>query len=178
MIQQLILKWLNYKRPHAGGFIESFIDPSATLGEGSIAWWYSRIMAEVRIGTHCSIGGGTEIGRGTVIGDYSRIGANVFLPPNTVIGERVFVGPGVVCTDDKYPRVAMPGDPPYDAKPPVIDDDAAIGAGAVLLPGVHIGKGARIAAGAVIVCSVPAAEMYVGFPARARDVNPAWIADA
>ena len=154
--------------------IESYLDPSATLGEGSIAWWYSRILQNVRIGNHVSIGGGTEIGRGTVIGDHSRIGANVFLPPNSVIGARVFIGPNVVCTDDLHPRVPSPVDPPYDARPPVIEDDASIGAAAVLLPGVRIGRGARVAAGAIVTKDVPAFTMVVGGPAREREMPEAW----
>lgn len=161
--------WVNYKR--TGRVIESEIDPSAIIGERSLCWWYSRVLAHVIIGTDCSIGGGTEIGRGCRIGDRSRIGANVFLPPNTVIGKGVFVGPGVVCTDDKHPRC---GNSEYIAEPPTIGDGAAIGAGAILLPGVVIGKHARIAAGAIVTKDVPDHGCVLGTPARPYAMPGEW----
>lgn len=154
--------------------IEAAIDSSATWGEGTIIWHYARILAQVRIGKNCSIGGGTEIGRGSVIGDNTRVGANAFLPPNTVVGPNVFIGPGVVCTDDMHPHIHVPGEAPYFAQPPVIEEGAAIGAGAILLPGVKIGKYARVAAGAVVTKDVVERGMVRGLPARARTMPRQW----
>ncbi len=164
---------INAKKVHGWNLIESFIDTSATLGEGSVAWDYSRILAWARIGKHCSIGGGTEIGRSTVVGDYTRIGANCFIPNHTQIGERVFIGPMVVMCDDRHPKVSIPGDPPYKAEPPVIDDDAVIGAGCVLLPGVRIGRFARIGAGSVVTKDVPPFAHVRGEPARLQALSSA-----
>lgn len=161
--------WLNAKTTHR--MIHSYIDVSAVIGERTLCWHYSRILAQVVIGEDCSIGGGTEVGRGTKIGNRSRIGANVFLPPNTVIGEDVFVGPGVVCTDDKHPRC---GNSDYIAEPPTIKDGAAIGAGAILLPGVTIGRHARIAAGAIVTKDVPDHAHVLGVPARLREMPEPW----
>ncbi len=161
--------FLNYKTNHR--LIDAFIDWSAVIGERTIAWHYSRILAKCVIGEDCSIGGGTEVGRGSQIGNRSRIGANVFLPPNTVIGEDVFVGPGVVCTDDKHPRC---GNSEYVAQPPTIHDGAAIGAGAILLPGVVIGKHARVAAGAVVTKDVPDHGCVIGTAARAYELPEPW----
>jgi UDP-2-acetamido-3-amino-2,3-dideoxy-glucuronate N-acetyltransferase len=161
--------WLNHKTTHR--IIESYIDVSAVIGERTIAWHYSRILAQVVIGEDCSIGGGTEIGRGSRIGNRSRIGANVFLPPNSIIGEDVFVGPGVVCTDDKHP---VCGNSSYVAQPPTIRDGASIGAGAILLPGVVIGTHARVAAGAIVTKDVPDFGCVVGTPARAYEVPESW----
>jgi acetyltransferase-like isoleucine patch superfamily enzyme len=164
--------WLNHKTTHKN--ITSYIDPSAEVGEGSMAWHFSVILAKCRIGKDCSIGSGSELGRGTVIGDRSRIGAHVFLPPNTIIGADVFVGPGVTCTDDRHPKIPKPGDPPYTAEPPVIEDGACIGAGAVLLPGVRIGKNARVAAGTLVSKDVPEGVMVIGLPGRQREMPEGW----
>lgn len=165
---------INYKRPLGHEIIEAAIHASATLGEGSIVWWYARIMAGVRIGKNVSIGGGAEIGRGSVIGDNTRISAGVFLPPNSVVGNNVFIGPNATFTDDKTPRVLMPGDHPYTAQPPVIHDHAAIGAGATICPGVVIGEGARVAAGAVVSKNVAPHSMVRGLPARPRTMPIQW----
>lgn len=169
---------INYKRPLHHQIIEAYIDPSAIILEGSIVWWYARVLQSVRIGKNVSIGGGTEIGRGSTIGDESRIGANVFLPPNSVIGERVFVGPGVVFTDDMHPFVRRTEDGPYEAKPPILEDGAAIGAGAVILPGIRIGRGALVAAGAIVTEDVPPNCMVRGLPARMVDIenDHPWLA--
>lgn len=165
---------MNFKRAMGDRIIEAYLDLSATMGKGSIAWWYSRILQEARIGEYVSIGGGCEIGRGCKIGDYTRIGANTFLPPNSVVGHHVFIGPCVTFTDDMHPRVPLPGEPPYDAQPPIIEDHAAIGAGAVILPGVRIGEGARIAAGAIVTRDVPAMVMVKSQPGRFSVPPDAW----
>jgi UDP-2-acetamido-3-amino-2,3-dideoxy-glucuronate N-acetyltransferase len=168
------MTFVNYKRPQGRTVIEAMIDASAIIGPDSVVWWYARILAGVRIGANCSIGGGTEIGRGSVIGDNTRVGANAFLPPNTIVGANVFIGPGVVCTDDKHPHIHSPGELPYLAQPPVIEEGAAIGAGAVLLPGVRIGKYARVAAGAIVTKDVAERGMVRGQPARPRTMPPEW----
>lgn len=144
-----------------------YIDRTAVVGQRTKVWWYARVLQQVILGDDVSIGGGTEVGRGSFIGSRSRIGANCFLPPDTRIGERVFVGPNVTMTDDKHPKVPGPLDPPYAARPPVIGNDAVIGAGVILLPGVRIGERSFIAAGAVVTRDVPADARVIGFPARA-----------
>lgn len=153
----------NYKTTHR--VITSFIDPSATLGEGSIAWHYSIILADVRIGDRVNIGAKAEIGRGTVIGDDSRVSSGVFLPANSRVGQRVFIGPNATFTDDKHPVAGNIG---YTALPPVIEDDASIGAGAVILPGVRIGHHALIGAGAIVTRDVEPYAHVRGEPARLR----------
>lgn len=150
------------------------VDPSATIGALTRVWANAGILANVVIGAGCSIGRGAEIGRGSKIGKRSRIGWNAFLPPNSVVGEAVFIGPGVVCTDDRHPRVPDLDGAPYDAKPPTIGDGAAIGAGAILLPGVTVGRGARVAAGAIVTKDVPDYGAVKGTPAKEFQTPDAW----
>jgi UDP-2-acetamido-3-amino-2,3-dideoxy-glucuronate N-acetyltransferase len=153
----------------------AFVDPTSRVGRDSRVWHFAIVLQHAIIGERCSIGSRAEIGRGTRVGNDSRIGSGVFLPPNTTVGERVFIGPNVVCCDDKLPRVAKPGDSPYKAEPPIIEDDAVIGAGAVILPGIRIGKGARVAAGAIVTKSVPDFAMVRNpHPARFRTMPEAW----
>lgn len=140
----------------------NYISPFATLGKGTRVWHFAVILDNVTIGDNCSIGSHVEIGKGCTIGSRTRIGKGVFLPPNSWIGEDVFIGPNVTFTDDKYPMV---NNPDYNAQPPVIEYRAAIGAGAVILPGVHISAGAMVGAGAVVTRDVPAGKCVRGEPA-------------
>ena len=165
---------MNYKRPAHKVLIENMIDGSATWGDGTVIWHYAVILQQVRIGDRCMIGSRCEIGRGSTIGHDTRIGSGTFLPPNSRVGERVFIGPNVTFTDDRTPRVPKPGDAPYFAQPPIVEDDAAIGAGAVILPGVRIGKGARVAAGAIVTEDVVDGGMVRGLPARPRTMPREW----
>jgi acetyltransferase-like isoleucine patch superfamily enzyme len=151
-----------------------FIDPSATVGVGTKVWHYSCVLADVVLGDSVNIGSGCEIGRGSTIGNRTRIGAHVFLPPNSTVGADVFIGPGVICTDDKHPRC---GNSDYIAEPPIIEDGASVGAGAVLLPGVRIGRNARVAAGSLVTKDVPDDGHVLGFPARTRTMPARWVAD-
>lgn len=141
------------------------IHETVVLGEDCHVWGGAAIMSGTRIGPHCSIGRNVEIGRGCDIGEGTRISYGVFIPNNTRIGAHVFIGPGVMMTDDKYPAVTKQF---YRPAPPVIEDDARIGAGAVILPGVRLGRGCLIAAGAVVTKDVAPYAMVVGPQALPR----------
>jgi len=150
------------------------VDPSAKLGDLTRVWANAGVLADCVIGNAVSIGRGAEIGRGSTIGDGSRIGWNCFLPPNSRIGKYVFMGPGVVCTDDRHPIVPRPWDKPYTPMPPTIGDGAAIGAGVVILPGIKIGIGARVAAASIVTRDVPNYCAVRGGPARFFDPPEGW----
>ncbi len=152
---------------HVGGAPESrrAIHNTAHFGNGCLVWDFARVLAWAHIGDDVSIGGGSEIGRSCYVGDGCRISANVFLPSHAQVGAKVFIGPGVTFTDDRYPRVLEEGEE-YRAEPPIIEDGANIGAGAVILPGIRIGKGALVAAGAVVTHDVEPNTLVVGAPSR------------
>lgn len=142
------------------------IGKNVHLGKDSVVWQYTTLMPGCEIGARCSIGANSEIGRGTVIGDDSRISRGVFIPANARLGKRVFIGPNVTMTDDKYPRA---NNSAYNADPPIIEDDVAVGAGAILLPGVHLEQGCLIGAGAVVTGRVPAGVTVWGTPAETHE---------
>lgn len=89
----------------------------------------------------------------------------VFIPTHTEIGNEVFIGPNAVLTNDRYPPTGKP-----ELKGPVLEDLAVIGANATILPGVCIGRGAAVAAGAVVTKDVPPGKMALGVPAGIRDI--------
>jgi len=140
------------------------IDPTAEVHPTASIWHFAVVQADAFLDAHVSVGSCAEIGRGARIGARSRIGHGVFLPTNTLLEPDVFVGPGVVFTDDKTPRAGRKDN--YRAQPPVVRQGASIGAGAVILPGVEIGAGALIGAGAIVTRDVAPGEVLRCEPAR------------
>ena len=123
------------------------------------------IREKTRIGSDVAIGTSTVIEGFSTIGNGVRIQSMVFIPTKTEIGDRVFIGPNAVLTNDRYPPTGKP-----ELKGPVIEDSAVIGANSTILPGIRIGSGAAVAAGAVVTRDVPAGKMAIGAPARMRDL--------
>ena len=106
-----------------------------------------------------------------IIGDETWIGQQVFMHAagGIRIGARVGIGPGVKILTSQH-REAGREIPvlfaPVDVAPVVIEDDADIGVGAIVLPGVTIGKGAQVGAGSVVTQDVAPYHVVAGSPAR------------
>lgn len=115
----------------------------------------------------CQIGSGTtiapfvEIQRGAVIGAWSKVCSHTFICSRVTIGDRVFVGHGVMFTNDFVPCIGGPA----IWGSTIVENDVSIGSGAVILP-VRIGFGAIVGAGAVVTRDVPQLSIVVGNPAR------------
>ena len=124
-------------------------------------WEPCNIYPSARIGIDVNIGTFCEIGHNVVIGDRTRIGCHSFIPEGVIIGDNVFIGPRVTFTNDKYPPSSPAG---WDMI--IVHDNAAIGAGCVILPGVYIGRKSLIGAGSVVTKNVPHGEVWAGNPAR------------
>lgn len=145
------------------GYVD--IAPSVCSGDDCLVWAFTVIGERVSMGARCSIGSHCYLGHDVQLGDDVRLQSHVFIPNRVILGSRVFVGPGVLMTDDRHPRVNHTG---YIAEPPIIEDDVSIGAGAILLPGVKLGRCCVIGAGAVVTHNVPPGETWTGLPARKR----------
>src|SRR5665647_2804003 len=101
--------------------------------------------AKTKIGNRVTISTSVAIEGNTVIGDEVSLQSMVYIPTDTIIVNNVFIGPNTVLTNDRYPPTRIGG-----LKGPQIRAGAAIGANATLLPGVCIGEGALVAAGAIV----------------------------
>jgi acetyltransferase-like isoleucine patch superfamily enzyme len=132
-----------------------------TTGEGLQTGHNVLIREHTRIGSHVAVGTNCIIEGHVEIGDFVKLIAACYIPTHTVIGSRVFLGPGVVLTNDRYP-LKMRDD--YSPEGPIIEDGVSIGAGAVVVPGVRIGRGSFVAAGAVVTKDVPAYSLVKGVP--------------
>ena len=134
---------------------------SVKFGLRCIIWQFSTICHDTVLGDDVVIGSNAWIGKHCTIGSGTRIQHGAFIPNGTVVGEKVFIGPNATLTDDKYPRAGEP----YHANPPVLECGCSIGAGAVILPGVTVGRGSTVAAGAVVTKDVDACITVRGVPA-------------
>lgn len=123
------------------------------------------IREKTRIGDRVAIGTGAIIEGQTVIGSDVSLQSLVYIPTDTTIGDHVFIGPNTVLTNDRYPPHRIGG-----LHGPVIKNNAAIGANTTLLPGVCIGEGSLVAAGAVVTRDVPDRMLAIGSPARLKSL--------
>ena len=124
------------------------------------------IRENTSIGDNVSIGTNSVIEGNTSIGNNVNIQSNVFVPLNTTIGDFVFVGPNAVLTNDKYPiRKDL------TLKGPVVQKGVSIGANAIILPGIEIGEGSMIAAGALVTTNIPPWKLAIGSPAKIVELS-------
>jgi acetyltransferase-like isoleucine patch superfamily enzyme len=107
------------------------------------------------------------------IGAYCKLQNAAFVFHGFNLEDGVFLGPGVMLLNDKHPRAINPdGSPKRDedwvAGEGLVENGAAIGGGAVVLPGIRIGRMAMVGAGAVVTRDVPERGIVLGNPARLR----------
>ena len=113
------------------------------------------------IGSDCVIHSGVWIGKNVKIGDRVKIQAMAFIPEGVTIEDDVFIGPGVVFTNEKHITADQSG-----WEKTLVKENAIIGANSTILPGVIIGKRAVIGAGSVVTKNVLKGETVVGNPAN------------
>jgi len=118
------------------------------------------IREENIIGDDFSIWNNSTVDYGCRIGDRVRIHCNVYVSQYTTIEDDVFLGPGVITTNDPCPNCTR------CMKGPTIKRGAKIGAQATILPHITIGENALIGAGSVVTKDIPAGSLAYGNPAR------------
>jgi acetyltransferase-like isoleucine patch superfamily enzyme len=124
-----------------------------------------------RIGDETKIGTFVEIQKGAVIGMRCKISSHSFVCEGVTIEDDVFIGHGVMFTNDLFPRATAGGrlqtDADWAVVPTRVCRGASIGSGAAILCGITIGAEAMIGAGAVVTRDVPPGAVVAGVPARA-----------
>ena len=145
--------------------LHSIVAEDVEIGEGSRIWHHCNLYG-CKIGENTQIGSYTEIKQGAEIGDNCRFQSKIFVPEGTKIGDYVFIGPGVVFLNDKYPSAIGAMEDNWELEPVIVEDEVSIGGGVVILPGVKLGYKSLIGAGSVVTKDVPSYGVVQGNPAR------------
>jgi acetyltransferase-like isoleucine patch superfamily enzyme len=156
------------------------IEDGVTVCCGAVVYAGSRVGAGAIVGDQAQVRERSQVGRGSVVGRGScvdfdaRVGAGVviqtgvYVTGGSVVEDDVFLGPGVVTTNDhamgRHPRGER-------LQGPVFRRACRVGGGAVVLPGVEVGEEAFVAAGTVVTRDVAPRQVVIGIPAKPlRDV--------
>jgi UDP-2-acetamido-3-amino-2,3-dideoxy-glucuronate N-acetyltransferase len=136
---------------------------STTIGANTRVWAFAHVLRGARIGADCNICDHVFVENDVVIGDRVTVKCGVQLWDGLRVADDVFIGPNATFSNDKYPRSRQ-----HDREllQTHIGRGASIGGGAVVLPGVRVGARAMIGAGAVVTQDVPARAVVSGNPAR------------
>ncbi|MGN9910397.1 acyltransferase [Phytohabitans sp. LJ34] len=147
------------------------VDPRSQVGAGTRVWHLAQVREDAVVGRSCVIGRGAYVGPGVRLGDNVKLQNYALVYEPAELADGVFIGPAAVLTNDEYPRAVTPegrlkGGDDWTAVGVVVGEGAAIGARAVCVAPVRIGRWALVAAGAVVTKDVPDFALVVGVPAR------------
>jgi len=147
------------------------VDPDAQIGDGSSIWHLAQVREAVRMGKGCVVGRGAYIGTGVQMGDHCKVQNYALVYEPAVLEDGVFIGPAAVLTNDTFPRAVNPDGTlksahDWEAVGVTIRRGASVGARAVCVAPVTIGRWATVAAGAVVTRDVPDFALVAGVPAR------------
>ena len=157
--------------PNARILPSADVDADVDLGAGSSVWHLAQVRSGARLGTSCIIGRGAYIGPGVELGDNCKVQNYALVYEPARLGAGVFIGPAAVLTNDHFPRAVNPdgslkSGSDWELVGVTIHDGASIGARAVCIAPVTIGKWAMVAAGATVTKDVPDFALVAGSPAK------------
>jgi acetyltransferase-like isoleucine patch superfamily enzyme len=147
------------------------VSPQANIGAGTRIWNRAQVREGAVLGANCNIGKDAYIDFDVRIGDNVKVQNSALIYHGVTLEDGVFVGPQACLTNDLYPRAINPdgtlkGASDWEVGETVVRYGASIGAGAIIVTGVEIGRFAMIGAGAVVTHDVPPYGLVLGVPAR------------
>ena len=153
-----------YIGTHAIVYRGTVIGPECFLAD------QSQVRERCRLGRRVVVGHAATIENDCEVGEETKLQTSAYLTAHSVVEDHVFLAPGVVTTNDPY--IARSEARHEHIRGPYIQRGARIGGGAVLLPGITVGREAVVAAGAVATRDVPAYRVVMGVPARVVRETP------
>lgn len=141
----------------------AIVEQGAEIGPRTRVWASAHILPGARLGADGNICDGVFVENDVVVGDRVTVKCGVQLWDGVRLDDDVFVGPNATFTNDRFPRSRQK---PSAFSVTRICVGASIGANATLLPGITVGRGAMVGAGAVVTSDVPEDAIVVGNPAR------------
>ncbi|MEI8083930.1 MAG: acyltransferase [Actinomycetes bacterium] len=147
------------------------VSPEAVVPDSASVWHLAQIREGAVLGERVIIGRGAYVGTGVHLGDNCKLQNYALVYEPAALGAGVFIGPAAVLTNDKNPRSITPdgqqkSGEDWEMVGVTIGEGASIGARAVCVAPVTIGRWAMVAAGSVVVKDVPDFGLVVGVPAR------------
>ena len=154
----------------------SLIAPDVKLGRNVRIYGFTNLYG-CEIGDDTKIGTFVEIQKGAKIGSRCKISSHTFICEGVTLEDEVFIGHGVMFTNDLFPRATasdgrLQTEADWKCIPTLVKRGAAIGSNATLLCGITIGENALIGAGSVVTKDVPPGAIVAGNPARVREAHP------
>ncbi|WP_426241964.1 acyltransferase [Nocardioides sp. LHG3406-4] len=155
------------------------VSDEATIGDRTLVWHLAQVREHAVVGDDCIIGRGAYVGPGVRIGDRCKLQNHALVYEPAVVEDGAFIGPAVVFTNDLMPRAVTAdgrlktGDD-WEAVAVVVREGASVGARAVVVAPVTIGRWAMVGAGSVVTRDVPDYALVVGVPAR----RVGWVGPA
>jgi acetyltransferase-like isoleucine patch superfamily enzyme len=146
------------------------IAENVKLGKGVKIFAFTNLYG-CELGDDVKVGTFVEIQKGSRIGNRCKISSHSFICEGVTLEDEVFIGHGVMFTNDRLPRAAtgdgkLQTEADWKCETTLIKKGASIGSGATLLCGITIGERAIVGAGSVVTKDVPPKAVVAGNPAK------------
>ncbi len=140
------------------------VDPGARVGAFTAIWHFCHVEAQAIVGENCNLGQNVYIGNNAVVGNGCRLGNSVSVFSHVELGDFVFCAPFMVFTHISFPRAAVNRRESF--RKTIVKTGASLGANSTVVPGITVGMGTFLAAGATLTKDCKDWSLMIGSPAR------------